>query len=125
FFQSQFPNLNLLDPSWDSLTPAERIDLAIRAEKAALATDKVITNSEGASFEYARSRVALANTSGFSGEYEGTSAAIVCVPIAQANDAMQRDYWMSAARHRHEMESPEAVGKKAAERAIRRIGARK
>jgi PmbA protein len=125
FFQAQFPDLNLLDPSWETLTPDERIRLAVRAEKAALSTDKAITNSEGASFDYARSRVALANTAGFSGAYEGTTAAVSCVPIAQANDAMQRDYWISAARHRHQMETPEDVGRKAAERAVRRLGARK
>lgn len=125
FFQTQSLDLNLLDSSWESLTPGERIDLAVRAEKAALAADKSITNSEGASFEYARSRVALANTAGFSGEYEGTSGAITCVPIAQSNGAMQRDYWMSAARHRHQMETPEDVGRKAADRALRRVDARK
>lgn len=125
FFQTQLPDLNLLDPSWGSLTPEERMSLAVRAEKAALSSGKAITNSEGASFDYARSRVALANTAGFSGEYEGTSAAISCVPIAQADGAMQRDYWMTAARHRHQMETPEDVGRKAAARAVRRIGARK
>src|SRR5437764_12035920 len=125
FFQKQFPDLNLLDPSWDTLTPDDRIKLAIRAEKAALSADKSITNSEGASFDYARSRLALANTAGFSGEYEGTSAALSCVPIAEANGAMQRDYWMSAARHRDQLEAPEAVGRKAAERTVRRVGARK
>jgi PmbA protein len=126
FYQTQFPDLNLLDSSWESLTPSERIDLAVRTEKAAFATDKSITNSEGASFEYSLSRVALANTGGFSGGYEGTSGAISCVPIAQANGgAMQRDYWMSVARHRHQMETPEDVGKKAAARALRRIDARK
>jgi PmbA protein len=125
FFQTQFPDLNLLDRSWETLTPDERIKLAVRAEKAALSADKAITNSEGASFEYARSRVALANTAGFSGEYEGTTASLGCVPIAEANGAMQRDYWMSATRHRHQMETPEDVGRKAAERTVRRIGARK
>src|SRR5437867_6616386 len=69
FFQNHFPDLNLLDPSWETLTPDERISLAVRTEKAAFETDKAITNSEGASFEYARSRVALANTTGFFGEY--------------------------------------------------------
>src|SRR5262245_30905443 len=37
--RSDFPDLQLLDPSWEDLTPAQRIDLAIRAEKAALSTD--------------------------------------------------------------------------------------
>jgi len=125
FFQGNVPDLNLLDPTWENLTPEERIGLAVRTEKAALSTDKSITNSEGASFEYARSRVALANTVGFSGEYEGTTAALFCVPVAQSKDGMQRDHWMSAARHRHQMETPEEIGRKAAERAIRRLGARK
>ncbi len=124
-FCSDFPDLNLLDPTWELLTPEERIALAVQAEAAALAADKAVTNSEGGSFEYARSRVALANTQGFSGSYEGTGAVLVCVPIAQSKEGMQRDYWMSAARHRSQMESAEAVGRKAAERALRRLGARK
>src|SRR3989454_4633222 len=125
FFQNHFPQLNLFDPSWERLTPNERIDLAVRTEKAAFETDKSVTNSEGASFEYARSRVALANTIGFFGEYEGTSAAVVCVPIAESNGSMQRDYWMSAGRHRRQIETPEEIGRKAAMRAARRLGARK
>src|SRR5215813_6736803 len=59
--RSVFPDLQLLDPSWEAVTPAARIDLAVRAEAAALSTDNAITNSEGASFDYTRSRVALAN----------------------------------------------------------------
>jgi PmbA protein len=125
FFQSKFPDLNLFDPRWEELTPEQRIALAVRTEKAAFDTDKAITNSEGASFEYARSRVALANTSGFAGEYEGTGAALVCVPIAQSSAGMQRDHWMSAARHRDRLDSPENIGRTAAGRALRRLGARK
>ena len=124
-FRSSFPDLNLLDPSWEMLTPDERINLAVRTEAAALATDKAITNSEGASFEYARSQVALANTLGFNGAYEGTGAGLFCVPIAKSRDGMQRDHWMSAARHRSQLAAPEEIGRRAAERALRRLGASK
>src|SRR5262245_59593871 len=120
-----FPDLQLLDRSWDDLKPAERIDLAIRAEAAALSIDKAITNSDGASFDYACTQVTVANSQGFNGAYEGTAAALYCVPIAQSKHGMQRDYWVSAARHRSQMEKPEIIGKKAAERALRRLGARK
>jgi len=120
-----FADLHLLDPSWEELTPAERIDLAVRAERAALAADQAITNSEGASFDYTRTQVALGNSLGFSGAYEGTAAGLYCVPIAQSQDGMQRDHWMPASRHRDRMESPEEIGKKAAHRAVRRLGARK
>lgn len=123
--RSTFPDLDLLDTSWETLTPDERIRLAVRTEAAALSADKAITNSEGASFEYARSRLALANTLGFSGTYEGTGAGLFCVPIAQSKDGMQRDHWMSAARHRNQLASPEEIGRHAAERALRRLGARK
>jgi PmbA protein len=124
-FRSSFPDLNLFDPSWATLSPAERIDLAIRTEAAALAFDKAISNSEGASFEYARSGVTLANSLGFNGAYQGTGAGLFCVPIAQSNEGMQRDHWMSAARHRSQLASPQEIGRIAAERALRRLGARK
>ena len=124
-FRSSFPDLNLLDASWEMLTPDERINLAVRTEAAALATDKAITNSEGSSFEYARSQVALANTLGFNGAYEGTGAGLFCVPIAKSRDGMQRDHWMSAARHRSQLAAPEEIGRRAAERALRRLGASK
>jgi PmbA protein len=120
-----FPELQLIDPSWEEVTPAERIDFAMRTEAAALSTDKAITNSEGASFDYARSQVTLANTLGFNGTYQGSSAGLYCVPIAQSSVGMQRDHWMSAARHRKQMELPEDIGRKAAQRALRRLGARK
>jgi PmbA protein len=123
--EGSLPDLNLIDRSWDILTPEQRISLATRTEAAALSTDKLITNSDGASFEYACSRVALANTMGFAGKYEGTGAVLVCVPIAQSKEGMQRDHWLSAARHRRSLGAPEDIGKKAATRAIRRLGARK
>ncbi|HEY2384752.1 MAG TPA: TldD/PmbA family protein [Terriglobia bacterium] len=123
--RSGFPDLDLLDTSWETMTPDERISLALRTEAAALSADKAITNSEGASFEYARSRIALANTQGFNGSYEGTGAGLYCVPIAQSKAGMQRDHWMSAARHRNQLATPEEIGKRAAERALRRLGARK
>jgi PmbA protein len=123
--RTDFPELRLLDPSWDAMTHAERIDLAVRTERAALDAGDAITNSEGASFEYTRTRVALANTLGFNGAFESSSAGLYCVPIAQSKEGMQRDYWMSAARHRSQMDSPEDVGKRAAQRALRRLGARR
>jgi PmbA protein len=124
-FSSTFPDLDLLDNGWETLTPDQRIDIARRAEAAALSEDPAITNSEGASFDYARSKTVVANSLGFVGAYEGTGASIAVAPIAQSKAGMQRDYWMSAARHRRLMESPEDIGRKAAQRTLRRLGARK
>jgi PmbA protein len=48
------------------------------------------------------------------------------VPIVQSDDgAMQRDYWYHMSRSLKALESPEHIGKVAAQRALRRLGARK
>ena len=109
-----------------SLPGAERIEYARRAEKAALDSDPRLKNSEGGSFDAATGHKALANSHGFVGEYRRTYCSVATVPVAQDEHGhMQRDYWFSVARSLGRLESPEAVGKKAAARTLRRLGARK
>src|SRR5713226_6001723 len=104
-----------------SLPGPDRIEYARRAEKAALDFDPRIRNSEGGSFDAATGRKALANSHGFVGEYRRSYCSVSAVPIAQTEDgAMQRDYWYSVARTLSKLESPEQVGKVAAERSLRR-----
>lgn len=105
-------------------TPA-RIDAAKRAEAAALAADPRIANSEGAGCEtYSGSRV-FANSLGFLGSYSSTTASLSVTPVAREGEQMERDYWHSISRSWAGLESPEDVGRKAAGRALRRLGARK
>src|SRR5947207_1341359 len=109
-----------------SLSGEERINYARRAEKAALDYDPRIKNSEGGSFDAATGHKILANSHGFLGEYRRSYCSVAAVPIAQSeNGAMQRDYWFSVARSLSRLESPEHVGKIAAQRTLRRLGARK
>jgi PmbA protein len=109
-----------------SLSNEERIEQARRAEKAALAVDKRLTNSEGGTFDASIGRKVLANSHGFIGEYRSSYASISAVPIASDEAGhMQRDYWYSVARTLAKLESPEEVGRIAAERTLRRVGARK
>src|SRR5690348_4710424 len=109
-----------------SLSTEERIAFARRCEKAAMDADPRIRNSEGGSFDAATGRKVLANSHGFVGEYQRSYCSVAAVPIAQADDgAMQRDYWYSVARSLSRLESPEQVGRIAAERTLRRLGARK
>jgi PmbA protein len=109
-----------------SLPTEERISYARRCEKAAMDADARIKNSEGGSFDAAIGQKILANSHGFVGQYRRSYCSIAAVPIAFAeNGAMQRDYWYSVARNLGRLESPEAVGKIAAERTVRRLGARK
>ena len=109
-----------------SLPGAERIDYARRAEKAALDFDPRIKNSEGGSFDAATGHKVLANSHGFVGEYRRSYCSVSAVPIAQTPEgAMQRDFWYSVARTLTKLDAPEKVGKVAAERTLRRLGARK
>jgi len=119
-------NLDLYSADVYSLPGEERIAYARRAEKAALDYDPRIKNSEGGSFDAATGHKILANSHGFVGEYQRSYCSVAAVPIAQTESgAMQRDYWYSVARSLSRLESPEHVGKVAAERTIRRLGARK
>jgi PmbA protein len=109
-----------------SLPGPDRIEYARRAEKAALDFDPRIKNSEGGSFDAATGHKVLANSHGFVGEYRRSYCSVAAVPIAQTDDgAMQRDYWYSVARTLKKLDPPEKVGKVAAERTLRRLGARK
>jgi PmbA protein len=109
-----------------SLPSEKRIDYARRAEKAALDYDPRIKNSEGGSFDAATGHKVMANSHGFVGEYRRSYCSVAAVPIAQTDSgAMQRDYWFSVSRNLGHLESPEEVGKIAAQRTIRRLGARK
>lgn len=109
-----------------SLPPEQRIDLARRAEKAAMTADPRIKNSDGGSFDASNGHKVLANSLGFVGDYRRSYCSISAAPIAQAEDGtMQRDYWYSSARTLAKLESPESIGAKAAQRTLRRLGARK
>src|SRR3954467_5062258 len=119
-------NLDLYSADVYSLPGEERINYARRAEKAALDFDPRIKNSEGGSFDAATGRKVLANSHGFVGEYQRSYCSTAAVPIAQTDDgAMQRDYWFSVARTLKKLDAPEKVGRIAAERTIRRLGAKK
>lgn len=105
-------------------TPA-KIAIAREAERVALAADARINNSEGASFANTLSRRAFANSLGFSGSYRTSSCSLSVVPVATGGERMERDYWYSLARSVARLEPPELVGRKAAERVLRRLNARK
>ena len=109
-----------------ALPTEERIRYARRAERAALDYDIRIRNSEGGTFDAATGHKVLANSFGFVGEYSRSYCSVSAVPIAQdENGNMQRDYWYSVARTLKKLQAAEEVGHIAAERTVRRLGARK
>jgi PmbA protein len=99
--------------------------MAIDCEKAALAYDPRITNSEGATVSTSRGTRAYGNTHGFVGSYTKSSHSINCAVLGTENGEMQRDFHYTAARDPADLESVVFIGELAAARAVGRLGARK
>ena len=116
-------DLRLYSEDVEGLETELKVDLAKRAEEAALSADPRITNSEGASFDTYLSRRIFANSRGFAGEYRSSYCSLGTVPVARDGESMERDYWDTASRRFGALESPEHVGRTAARRALRRLNA--
>jgi PmbA protein len=118
-----FPDLQLSHP-WD--LPVERaIELAKAAEDAGFAADASIGNSEGATVSTQEAQFYYGNSLGFLAGYPSSRHGIWCSLIAGQGDSMQRDDWYETARDPLDLQRPEFVGRRAGERAARRVGARK
>ncbi len=116
------PDLDLYHP-WD-ITPEQAIELARECEAAGRALDRRLANSEGASVGTHRGVRVYGNSHGFLAGYPSTSHSISCALVAQEGPDMQRDYWYTASRSPLELEAPAGIGRRAAERALARLGAR-
>lgn len=107
-----------------ALEPDAAVALGIACETAGRDADPRICNSEGASVNTGESLSVYANSHGFVGGERGTSHSISCSLIAGQGEAMQRDDWYTLGLSASDLESPESVGRRAAERALRRLDPR-
>jgi PmbA protein len=119
----EIPDLQLYFP-WD-IEPEQAVALARECEAAGLATDARLKNSEGATVTTHSGVRVYGNSHGFLAGFPSTSHSLSCALVAQERDDMQRDYWYSVARNPSALESAGAIGRRAAERALRRLGARR
>jgi PmbA protein len=117
-----FPDLDLWHPRL--MEADEAIRLALGCEAAGRA-DERISNSEGANVSTHAGVSVYGNSNGFMGQSSGTRYDQSCVLIAGEGDAMQRDYWYDSRRAFPDLEPVEETGRTAAERTVRRLGARK
>ena len=118
-------DLQLFSADVNTLDTDHRIEQARQTEEAAFAADPRITNSEGASFSAYSGERLFANSRGFLGSYRTSSCSLSTTPVARQGEFMERDYWYSSARSYSRIESPAHIGRRAAERTVRRLGARK
>lgn len=100
------------------------IERARSIEQAGLEADSRVDNSEGASVSAHAAIGVYANSHGFIGTAKGTRFDQSCVLVARDDSGMQRDWdWDDRGRYAL-LASPETTGRKAAQRAVRRLGAR-
>lgn len=117
----EFPDLDLYHP-WDP--DVERaIAVALECENAAREFHSAITNSEGASVNTYQGVRVLGNSLDFLHGYASSRHSLSCSVIGQKGDNMQRDDWWTVARDADDLEPAGQVGRKAAERAVRRLDA--
>jgi len=98
--------------------------IALDAEDVARGEDARIENSEGAAVSTESGFRAYANSHGFVGGHATSSHAVSCSVIARQDGDLERDYWMTSARSAEELEPAAAVGRRAAQRALARLGSR-
>jgi PmbA protein len=108
-----------------AVSVAQATELAVVAERAALDTDKRITNTEGAGVDTHEGHFVLGNTRGFLDGYAYSRHGLSVAPIAGRGQSMQRDYWYTSDRRANRLADPAAVGRYAAERALSRLTARR
>lgn len=119
---TDIPDIDVFDPTEPA---AEALaETAARAEAAARAHPG-ITNSEGAQAGWNRTTVALAASNGFAGTYRRSHFGISASVIAGEGTAMERDYDSWSTVFAADLPEPEAIGRAAAERAVKRLGARR
>jgi PmbA protein len=117
------PDLEL-DHPWP-IEPEEAVERARACEAAGLALDKRLNNSEGATLTSHRGVRVYGNSHGFLAGFTSTSHSLSCALLAESGGEMQRDYWYSVARDPAALESASAVGRRAAERTLARLGSRR
>ena len=116
-------DLDLYHP-W-GISVEEAAERARACEASALAVDRRIENSEGASLSTHSSHFVYANSLGFAGGYASSRHSLSVAVIGADKGLMQRDYWYTTARRADELEAAERVGRVAGERTVRRLNGRK
>ena len=117
----ELPDLELYHP-WD-ITPEQAVEQALACEAAAFAEDSRIRNADGTSINTHQGCRVYGNSHGFIGGYAGTRHSLSCVMIAESDGQMQRDYWYDVNRQADQLASAESIGRRAAQRAVSRLGA--
>ena len=118
----ELPDFDLYH-AWD-ISPEQAIEKALACEAAAFDAEPLIKNADGTTLNTHQGCRVYGNSHGFIGGYASTRHSLSCVMIAEANGQMQRDYWYDVNRQGELLADAASIGKRAAQRAASRLGAR-
>jgi PmbA protein len=122
---TEAPDLDLYDPAGGAIDASKAIALAREGEAAALGFDRRISNSEGATFGRTAGGSAVVFSSGFRARTKGSYHSLSVVPVAADEGGKnRRGYHWTARRHFADLDPPGDVGREAARRTLRKLGAR-
>ncbi len=121
----EIADLGLYDAAIAELPTERKIEMALAAEESARSFDPRITNSEGSACSTTVGKTTLVTSAGFAGEYRGSICGLMVAPIAKEDGQMQVAGWGDRQRILASLDSPEEIGREAARRALRKLGARK
>jgi PmbA protein len=124
YLATSIPQLDLHCSRLAELTDRQKVELALKAEAAAREVSDKILHAE-ANFGSDGTTLFYANTRGFSGSYGQTGWGLVAKVVVKAGDDMKVGYWWESGKKLNQLGDPTLIGKTAAERAVRQIGARK
>jgi len=118
----KLPELDIYHPWSISVEGATSRALACEAE--AMAQDKRISNSDGATVASQLGCLAYGNSHGFLGSFLSSRHSLGLAVIANEKSGMQKDYWYTTSRRSEDMEDELSVGREAARRVLARLGCR-
>lgn len=116
---------DLFDPEVAGLAGDWKIKAALEMEKAGKAFDPRVSTFDNVGAGDHVADVYMASSEGAEGSYSGTYVYLYAVPVASDGQQLQTSYWVDYKRFLGELDSPEAIGREAARRAVRMLGAKK
>jgi len=122
-FQSDV-ELDLYDPAIPLLSTEEKIRMAHTLEESARATDPRVKKFRDSGVASGESCSVMLSSTGIERQIEGTGISLWCNPIAEADGQLQTEVWYDSRTHFEDLDSPESIGRTAATRAARMLGAK-
>ena len=117
----ELPDLELFDST--EFTTEMLTEMALKCEESALGI-KGITNSEGASAGQSTAEIAIATSTGFTGEYSRSSFSVSASVIAEKDGRMETDYDFCSTVYAEDLIDVKKIGTSAGERTIGKLGAK-